>query len=175
MLWQRYKKKNIVPFTLMHPNTQHSLFANFFLLPVSLSLPQSYVDFAGRNSVSCAWLKTDKGTKCFSARNSSRRTAGKSARQPRMKSWSWNCTQAVGGQMDEWLTGSERQRAKGETDLIFFCFHLNKTCNHEVINVRYCSCISVFKWKFKLIEKWWRTLLASTFFFKVTFCEYFSD
>lgn len=88
----------------------------------------------GRNSASCAWLRTDRRTRCLSARNSSRRTAGKSARLPRTKSWSWNCTQSVCGQMDVWLRGGERQRdGEWENDSIWnfcSCFQLHDACNN---------------------------------------------
>lgn len=102
----------------------------FFLICLLYS-PSSCV---GRNSASCAWLRTDRRTRCLSARNSSRRMAGKSARLPRMKSWSWNCTQSVCGQMDVWLRGGERQRdGEWENDSIWYfcsCFQLHDACNN---------------------------------------------
>lgn len=78
----------------------------------------SFSSCVGRSSVSCAWLRTDRQTRCLSARNSSRKTAGKSARLPRTKSWSWNCTQSVCGQMDAWLKGW-RESGEGEIERMF--------------------------------------------------------
>lgn len=100
-----------------------TLYLHFLSPSVFLSSVSSCV---GRSSASCAWLRTDRRTRCSSARNSSRKTAGKSERLPRTKSWSWNCTQSVCGQMDECLSDGERPR-ESENEQMFCCsFHCCK-------------------------------------------------
>lgn len=101
------------------PVSSNLLFTLSAILSLSVFLPWLFYTCVGRSSASCAWPRTDRQTRCLSARNSSRKMAGKSARLPRTKSWSWNCTQSVCGQMDVCLSDEEMQR-EGEWENVLF-------------------------------------------------------
>lgn len=123
-----------INFFQKHPHFSGTLTLYFPFLPFSVCLSLYFLSpCVGRSSASCAWLRTDRQTRCLSARNSSRKTAGKSARLPRTKSWSWNCTRSVCGQMDVWLRDGERRR-EGEWENVLL-FEISVHVSSHTIHV----------------------------------------
>ena len=77
---------------------------SFYIYMIYVSVYLSFFSCAGKSFVSCAWLRTDRQRRCLSVRNSWRKMAGKSARLPRTRLWSWKCTCSVGRLTDGMAT-----------------------------------------------------------------------